>query len=343
MEVSNLSLFFPPGDSVVALPSSNKPRLFIPDETPVKRWIKSGLYPATRWQAKIYRSMLRVKSAIGLGKIKLREASDWPLMEFVEDKITDLKTVVVLVGTPGLFQKITVQLWDSKDQIVGYLKYGETVGSQQKIKTEFKILSKLPSGLGPTPLKYGQLGNGKALLITPVFGKTLDAKLPPPVSLYHVLGQMNHLESYFIGEHPWISELRKNDMTNIDQWLNSLSGKKWPLTIQHGDVAPWNILQSPKGLKLIDWEYGELAGFPYIDLTHYILQVAGLVLRLKPYEAFEHTKSVLLNGPFSVNVQQAGDLIRLAALSAYLKEPQDEKSKINRHQLWRREIWSIRR
>lgn len=50
-----------------------------------------------------------------------------------------------------------------------------------------------------------------------------------------------------------------------------------PLTIVHGDFAPWNLRFSQGRIGAFDWEYGELNGLPLIDEIHYSLQCGWLL------------------------------------------------------------------
>ncbi|MER5178796.1 phosphotransferase [Streptomyces sp. NPDC002896] len=48
--------------------------------------------------------------------------------------------------------------------------------------------------------------------------------------------------------------------------------------IVHGDFAPWNVLRTPAGIALVDWERARIADQPLRDLIHYVMQ-AGAHLR----------------------------------------------------------------
>jgi hypothetical protein len=42
--------------------------------------------------------------------------------------------------------------------------------------------------------------------------------------------------------------------------------------VAHGDFAPWNLLETPSGWGLIDWENCRTPAEPYFDLFHYLVQ-----------------------------------------------------------------------
>lgn len=61
----------------------------------------------------------------------------------------------------------------------------------------------------------------------------------------------------------------------------SLAGSRLgPLV--HSDLAPWNVLRSPRGLTLIDWEAARAGDEPLRDLAHYVVQRAWLLRRSTP-------------------------------------------------------------
>jgi hypothetical protein len=55
--------------------------------------------------------------------------------------------------------------------------------------------------------------------------------------------------------------------------------------VNHGDFAPWNILSTPQGAVLIDWESFSEPWRPLQDMIHFLYQSARL-LRSMDHEAF---------------------------------------------------------
>jgi RIO-like serine/threonine protein kinase len=65
-------------------------------------------------------------------------------------------------------------------------------------------------------------------------------------------------------------------------------------SIQHGDLARWNLLKTETGaLKVLDWEWGVSEGMPGIDLVHFIAQDLRLVERLPDAMVFRKTIGAL--------------------------------------------------
>jgi hypothetical protein len=58
--------------------------------------------------------------------------------------------------------------------------------------------------------------------------------------------------------------------------------------VVHGDLAPWNMVQTSDGLALVDWESSRFEKDPLFDLTHYVTRVGALRGRWKPDAAVSH-------------------------------------------------------
>lgn len=64
--------------------------------------------------------------------------------------------------------------------------------------------------------------------------------------------------------------------------------------ICHGDFARWNLLRlAADKMVVLDWEWGQVAGLPGLDLVHYFLQDYRLVSRLQPSAAIARTLGML--------------------------------------------------
>ena len=328
--------FFPPQQRLIALPRRHGARLYLTSRSMRQRWQHSQLYPAFRATAQLYRFALRAKVALGLGETWINQADAWDLGDFVRDCLPSAKTAVVLLGTPGPAQKITVQLWE--DEIaVGYVKYAEKPAARARLEQEGRILAALPTGVGPRPLKYGALSDGVGLLMAPVDGNALPARLPPPTNVLEFLHTLRRAELFRLEEHPWVQNLVAAHGRVIDLWLEPLARRSWCLACQHGDLAPWNLVRSGEGrLSAIDWEYGNTSGFPYLDLAYYLLQMAVLMRRWSPGKASAYTIKYLSR---DLAPREAEAIVKLTAFDAYHKALIDGHGPAEPLQRWRRAVW----
>jgi hypothetical protein len=232
-------------------------------------------------------------------------------------------------------------LRDGDGHAIGYLKYAEKEAARRRLQQEHVILSNLPDGVGPKPARLGALGNGKALLTSALSGRPLPITLPPPENLTNLLDSLIVSPPVPFESHPWVRQAPNRENPELDAWCERLGDRNWPVVIAHGDFAPWNLLRSTNGAVLaIDWEYGTLRGFPYLDLAYYVLQTLALVYRQTPSEALWYTTEYLSRQrSCSLNNKEAEALVRLTAYDAYQKALVDGHSAEADLQAWRRAIW----
>jgi len=306
----------------------------------LRRWQESAFYPAFKRSARLYRFVLRCKAAVAFRAAKVNLSRSWAVRDFVGDSIPDLRSSVILVGTPGPAQKMTVQLW-GKNGVAGYLKYGEKPAAQRSLEREHKVLAVLPDGLGPTVIKYGTMADGVALLLSPIVGRPLLPKLPPEKAVLDFLQSDRSPGRVDIDKHPWSQMIRTLYGSYMDGCLDDLKRRKWPVTIHHGDAAPWNILRtSNEKLRAIDWEYGTLTGLPYLDLAYYILQIALLISRWSPTDARGYAVACLCrNSSPALEPNEGRALVRLAAFQSYMQSRADGHPDDASFQIWRRLVW----
>ena len=334
-----------PGQRMLALPDWENPRLYFPAERPFERWRKAALYPAFRVSARLYRLLLQFKVVLGRTHVRTVPTAGPNLGGFLEEALPEAVSAAVLVGTPGPAQKYTVALWDGNGNPVGYLKYGEAPPARARISREFKILSGLPQGVGPRPLKMGPLGAGLALLMTPVSGRRVAPELPPSEQVLRCLDSLPGSARTSLEEHPWIDRLLNISQamrSELHRWLEVLPQQDWKIVNQHGDFAPWNLLRNRNGaIVAVDWEHGDLTGFPHIDLAYYILQVGALIRRWSPERTLQwgsHYLSTQLRPRLAQT--QAESVLRLAACHSYFQALNDGHSANAPLQVWRQSLWS---
>jgi hypothetical protein len=343
MMATNLDLFFPPGTRVLALPNWRRPRLFLSTRRFTQRWEDSALYPASRMSARLHRLLLRVKATAEMAEVRTIDSSDWPLREFVSDLLPQLDSATILVGASNAIQKVTVQLRDDKNKVLGYLKYVEQDVARSRLRHEHYVLRSLPKGIGPEVLKCGRLGDGEALLISPLQGNKLPETLAPSEGTSDFLMSLVTSSPVAVETHPWVLRTleRETKSADLQDWFEALAGRYWPITVQHGDFAPWNLVQKPGGeVRAYDWEYGTLEGFPYLDLVYYMLQTAALIYRWDPAKAARYAIRYLSGGPRpALSLAEARALTRLAAYDAYHTFLQYGRVEGTDLQVWRRAIW----
>ena len=327
--------FFPGGTRVVALPSWRSPRLYIPTGSVAQRWKRSAFYPAFRTSAKVFRTGVRAAVAIAPVSKKANERS-WMFGDFVAEALPGVESASLLMGTEGPAQKATLQLLDSADNVVGYVKYGESDSAISGLRNEAAMLGQVPEGIGPECLKEGSLGNGYGILTTSIAGNPVAASLPPPAEALSFQQSLITQDVSSVENHPGLDFLR----SGFEQWIKELGAREWPVAIQHGDFAPWNLRDVGGSLRAFDWEYGRMRGFPYLDLAFFSLQTDVKMYHSEPSTAFKRAEALLKNVP-EVGVQYASVLVRAAAFDAYAKGLSDGHQPDAFLQSWYRSVWEV--
>ena len=257
----------------------------------------------------------------GIMSVRAAQARRWSLGDFLHDVLPQASSLVALVSPSSPVQKITARVLNEEGEILGYLKYAERDAARRRLRQEQLILSRLPSEVSPTLLKFGPMGHGEALLCSPLVGAPLRASLPPVTETSYFLRKLVVSSPVSVEAHPWIRALRERSDPVVDPWVQALAGKPWPVVVQHGDFAPWNIVRNPDGaLAAVDWEYGSLEGLPNLDLAHYLLQVSALIYRREPRKAMEYAISFLSQEQgLALSNTESYALVHLAAYDWLLK------------------------
>ena len=329
--------FFASGSRVVALPPLGHPRLFIPADGFLGRWTASRLYPAFRPTARIYRLFLRILATLSLLPSRSTPQHDGAFEDLVKELLPDCTAFSLLIGTPGPGQKLTIECRDAARRVIGYVKYAGSAVARRQLRHESDILRSLPAGTGPELVAITEWQNAVLQWTRPVAGRPVPASIPPPPSLADFVRSLvlagTEME---IELHPW--SRRTHGYPDVIPILDRLRGRPWPVAIQHGDLAAWN-LRSVRGgaLQAFDWEYGSLEGLPCLDPAQFVLQHAALIARNGPGEgrgqAAEYLRSVVDS---SLSAAEADALVRLAAFDAYLNDPSPDSTPL---QQWRQGVW----
>jgi hypothetical protein len=337
------SAFFPPGTPVIALPDWDRPRLLVAAATAADRWRGTGFYPAFRLTARTYRWLLRLRAAAGIAAPRTsREVHDGQtLQEFLADAIPGTKVRAVMLGMANRAQKLTAQLVDADGRVTGYLKCASSDLARERLRNEHDLLRLLPPETGPRPLKFGAFGGMDALVMQAVHGRLLRAVLPPPPELLEYTGSLKTAIHLPVQHHPWFRRREFVLHPELCAIAGALNGHEWAVARQHGDLAPWNVLQDGAGrLTAVDWENGCVEGFPGLDLAHYILQVAALIYRWTPERARAYAIPYLLDCGYGESAAQASAVVALAALYAYRTALMEGHCRHDPLQTWRRSLWT---
>jgi hypothetical protein len=342
--------FFRPGTPVLALPNWRRPRLFVPADTAARRWALSEFYPAYRFSARAWRWILQSLAMAGVGQTRIASGDSWALGDFLGRRFSQDVWPAVAIGTRGAAQKITVRLANAIGATVGYIKCADTPAARSRLEREHQILRWLPDGVGPRLLALGQLGDAAAMLLRPAPGRLFACAARPDADVAAFLNQLNHGDAAVSADaHPGLDFLRDHNAAadGTDSWIDALSNRSWPIAIQHGDFAPWNVYHrlQPEGstqLTAIDWEYARLDGFPHLDLAYWSLQVSALIYRASPARArAAAVRSLMRNASPDLSESECHAIVSATALSAYRDALADGDLPTEPIQQWQRDVWRL--
>lgn len=207
----------------------------------------------------------------------------------------------------------------------------ETVGIMLG-SSEHRVTRAIASYLGGAGWEVAKLGIGQearemlrreARVLRAVSEKGMNA---PRCLGIHEQGDMTILRMPCLSGTPVASETPDDALELLNKWINSAAEKplfdfkEWIFiraaleptgdgrevlqgfsnrelspVISHGDFVRWNLMHLPDStLIALDWEWGDMAGMPGLDLVHYFAQDARLVQRLDPGEIILEIEHQLL-------------------------------------------------
>jgi len=120
-----------------------------------------------------------------------------------------------------------------------------------------------------------------------------------------------------------------------------LANERWPVVINHGDFAPWNLILDGNVARAVDWEEGCMEGFPHLDLCHYLLQTAALVYRWSAGRTLRYVVKYLREQPWPKLGRHAHNLVRITALHDYCHALDMGVGTEEPFQSWRRRLWEM--
>jgi hypothetical protein len=329
--------------AVLALPNWEQPRLLVAAEELRERWRGSGSYPAYRARGRLYRAALRLKAAAGVGTTRFDAVADVELRDLIGTQFHDARVRSVIVGMPGGAQKMTATLAGPAGEVVAYLKCASTPLGRTRLAREHELLGALSPGIGPAPLGYRRFDLADVLLLSPVAGRPVPSTLPACGDVERLASRLAHVPSpstsYRIDAHPWVRTAFERE-PGLEPHLDALSARTWPVVVQHGDFAPWNILSTRTGGAMaVDWELGRWQGFPDVDFAQYMLQVGCLMYRWSPQRTLAvAVRELVRRGFTSPSDREARAIVNLAASDAYHSALEEGHAPERCDQSWRRTL-----
>ena len=284
----DLSWFFPPTSQVRLLAMAGIPGFATTAETVRSRWHDGGLLTAGNLPARVRRLGARLVLATGLPRRTPGSGDEQEsvLSQRLRACVDSYDRIVALGGTPGRASKVTLVVLAADDTPVAYAKVGVSQLSRRLVQNEASVLAHVSTCHGPALIGSMETDCVSMVVTSPLRGAPLANRSPVPRDLAERARGQASSSCVSVLDHPVVTRLAGIAPHHVAVAIRALEGVGLPVTVSHGDAAPWNAIRGDDGqVRLFDWEYGEIDGLPLMDVAHWSMQVGHLAMQLSPGEA----------------------------------------------------------
>lgn len=326
---------------VAAVPSWRHPRLWFNYSAPKDRWRLSGLLPGYSPAGRMIRWWRRLCAYGGCFPLRRVVAKDPYWLGVGGLTLAHVRDVAVLQSLGGGYDKWVLQLWGPAGNVIAYGKLGESPRARTMIGRERAVLMNVPVGLSPKVLDLAEAHGCALLLMTPLKGRAPTTELPMDAASWRLMRRMQRPDAgvFEIVSHPWW-RTRSSSQSPLNGWANLLMKRHWPVWINHGDFAPWNICVEGSEWSLLDWEFADVDGFPLLDCAYYVLQVGYLIKKWAPSLARARARAWIESNPLlPISADEADVIVRMCAWDAQQRDRNLGEPDDNGLQQWREQVW----
>lgn len=201
------------------------------------------------------------------------------------------------ISEPGPRSKLTLKIMNEAGCALAYGRIGYTPYAIEVIKQEVAALQKLAvmpvAHQVPALLGADDLAGRTGYFLVETAGPDLEAGNELTQAHFQFLSGLatgdtkkwTDVVAQLENEVAPLLEIHDLKVTvgRAMQYLRSLDLPDVPVSIEHGDFAPWNIRLGNDGqLYVLDWEHSRLDGLPWLDALHFVFQYLWLVKRQSP-------------------------------------------------------------
>ena len=315
--------FFSPNDYLF-LPTKNKPRvaLAVDDKNISKNSFL--LYNPFSLKARLLKKInyFSLTKANSISKkilnIQFKESNS-SLIEHLEKRLNCSLISSIYFSTTN--DKVVIQLQSIDAKILGYLKYPLSARGEANIINEKKAIEILSNnGVVESYILSDVFDNSTYLLL-----KSIDGKIDfiSCNALDMLLSNFRRNNHYLLREHPRIKELQIKTnsigLKNYSKLINKICKKsnlKYELVYEHGDFAPWNILQVKKKYIPFDFEYFIENGIEFFDSIKYFYSIGKLIKNKKG-------RDLLLYLNKNIHLKESKEIFSLFLISEVIRNIAD--------------------
>jgi hypothetical protein len=290
------------GRIYTAYPNLAHVRWLLPANQPnLRRAGIEGLYQPSSLRGRALRTIIGAGALQG-EKVWLEE-DDLQRLETMVASVMGVEGVrlAFYMGVPAPHRKVTAQVLTPDAKTLAYAKIATSQLAKKALETEKRALLRLSQSAllqGTVPEVLGSLEwhGGTILLIT------MGPPRPGPRELSSAhLRFCTHLFQSFRGHQTFVESPMWSCMSDI--WLrlkqtspetlpanlgpalerlhDELGGVNMPLSLAHGDFAPWNTRLGARSLFVLDWERASEGMSPLYDAFNFQALQAALLGRRK--------------------------------------------------------------
>jgi hypothetical protein len=285
------------GRMYTAYPNLANVRWLLPANQPaLRRAGIEGLYQPNSLRGRAVRTIIGAGAVPG-EKVWLEEDALARLETMLASVVgVEAVRLAFYLGVPAPHRKVTAQVLTPDGKTLAYAKIATSPLAQSAVKTERRALLRLSesAGLqGTVPKVLGSLDwhGGTILLIT------MGPRRPGPRGLLSVhlrfctqVFQSFRVQETFAESPMWtlMSEiwlrlqhsspetLPANLGPALERLHDELGPVSMPLSLAHGDFAPWNTRLGPRSLFVLDWERASEGMSPLYDAFNFQALQAAL-------------------------------------------------------------------
>jgi hypothetical protein len=283
----------------VVLPSFARPRWLVPIHSDIPLTKRFAMYTPYTRRARLCKGLIIRGLAPALARaqaLTVASRSPLPLERLVKDTTGEGDPVFAAsMGTPGPFQKMTVQVMTPQGRIIGYVKLPVTMAAGARLRFEADVLAHLSSMAQLNPhiprvIHAASWGDGQVLFQSAADGTGGPARFTEDhASFLRTLADVSRVTKR--GDRLIEESGREWDASSdrfesgwqdlghavLSRAAEILSGREIVCGFGHGDFAPWNTRMAGNRLLVFDWESARPCVPLEWDAFHFRWQVATLL------------------------------------------------------------------
>jgi len=293
----NYSNFFSGGD-YVCLPSKGHPRVILAVDSRSIAANSFDLYHPFSVKAKVYKFVVAWFSRLSLRFFKRCFSAVY------EKKSGFISWLEVVVGTPLIStvyvatdkNKVVLQLQDYDSEILGYLKFPLNIAGYEYVENEARAIDVLSDlGVVEKYLHKSSYEGAPFVLLKPLKGVM---KRHSHETVLGVLSRLSKGRAFCLKDHPrFLSLYNKTVFQGFREYSNMLdeicqcSNTRYELVYEHGDFAPWNLIDVEGNCIPFDFECFVFDGLQYMDLIKYYFSIGKLLKKFTGERLFRFVRN----------------------------------------------------